>query len=197
VKLHICSDSHAGLQPNAWPHGSRLRTAPICSEAIRRTITRTFTLRMPPYFLRNALQDRRRAERHSGRAPPSHGPRRMKTHRNGGLRDASAPRDTLDWRKWTRDLLGFRSLGLDRSYPFANANPGRLPQLSSEAPQPFQAPGQAGPSTPLHSYSNAAHVISFRGDGYRLRIACGAHRQVRRKSQCGHPRLNRTPARAS
>jgi hypothetical protein len=34
-------------------------------------------------------------------------------------------------------------------------------------------------STPLHNYSNAAHVISFRGDGYRLSIACGVHRQVR------------------
>jgi hypothetical protein len=52
-------------------------------------------------------------------------------------------------------------------------------ELSSHAPQPSRAPPQAGTSTPLHSYSNAAHVISFRGDGYRLSIARGVHSQAR------------------
>jgi hypothetical protein len=46
-------------------------------------------------------------------------------------------------------------------------------------PPSRQAPGHAGASTPLQSNSNAAHVISFRGDGYRLSIACGVHHQIR------------------
>jgi hypothetical protein len=50
--------------------------------------------------------------------------------------------------------------------PYAFFHPFKLEQL---------APGA---STPPHSYCDAAHVISFRGDGYRLSIARGVHRQV-------------------
>jgi hypothetical protein len=46
------------------------------------------------------------------------------------------------------------------------------------APQPSQVHRQAGASTPLHAYHNAADFVAFRDDGYRLSVTCGAHGQA-------------------